>query len=261
MIAATPHARLQHFHRWQHVGAGKSEWALSGGLASYLLDGERAYLPGSYLAGGLRYGATDQLTLEAQAKGDTLVTEGGLGMLIATPWGSWGVHGAVSHSDTQLGYAANVNWDLVNIRGLFGTLREARESVRLSAEYHSRQFRSPGEYITTVSGDLDPQSTYWLRLSGAYSVPVAWGTTASLAARYQFADPQADTLSPSPVVGDRYGADVTLSSPLGKALSASLTAGYSNEYYLRVPESFKQDESSELRIMVRLFVRPDERRA
>ena len=111
------------------LGAGKSEWALSGGLASYFLDGERAYLPGSYLAGGvLRYGATDQLTLEAQAKGDTLVTEGGLGVLTATPWGSWGLHGAVSRGDTQLGYAANVNWDLVNIRGLFGTLREARES-------------------------------------------------------------------------------------------------------------------------------------
>jgi outer membrane usher protein len=131
--------------------------------------------------------------------------------------------------------------------------------VRLSAEYHSRQFRSPGEYVTTASGVLYPQSSYWLRLSGAYSVPIAWGATASLSARYQFADPQQVALSPLLVVGDRYGADVTLSSPLGKALSGSLTVGYSNEYYLRVPENFKQDESSELRVMVRLFVRPDEK--
>jgi outer membrane usher protein len=100
---------------------------------------------------------------------------------------------------------------------------------------------------------------YWLRLNGSYSVPIGWGATASLAARYQFVDPDQFTLSPLVVEGDRYGADVTLSAPLGQAVSASVTAGVSNESYEVSLGSLVQDDSPEARIMLRLFVRPDDK--
>jgi outer membrane usher protein len=90
-------------------------------------------------------------------------------------------------------------------------------------------------------------------------VPIAWGATASVAARYQFVDPEQFAVSPLVVEGDRYGADVTLSSPLGRALSASLIAGVSNESYEVVQANVRQEDEPELRIMLRLFARPDEK--
>ncbi len=241
------------------LAAGKSEWWLSGGIGSYFVDGERAYRPGDYLASGFyRYGATDGLTVEAQAKGDMQVFEGGMGLLAATSWGSWGLYGAASYSETGVGVAANVNWDLINFHGLFSAWRSERESLRLAAEYRSTEFRTPGEYATTASGILYPQMPYSLRLSGSYSVPIAWGATANVAARYEFADTEQIALSPLVVHGDRYGTDVTLSSPLGPALSASISAGVSNEIYRLSPTALPQEESPELRVMMRLFARPDD---
>jgi outer membrane usher protein len=243
------------------LASGKSEWSINGGLASYFRDGERAYRPGDYLAGGFyRYGIADWLTLEAQAKGDMQVAEGGAGALMATPLGLWGLYGAASNSDTGLGVALNAQWDLINISGLFGAFRPERESLRLAAEFRTTQFRSPGEYVTTATGVLYPQTPYWLRVSAAYSLPIAWGATASLSARYQFADTQQIFLSPLTVTGDRYGADVTISSSLGRALSASITAGVSNETYRLSDVALGiKDDAPELRVMMRLFARPEAR--
>ncbi len=242
------------------LAAGTSEWGLSGGVGSYFVDGERAYRPGDYLASSFyRYGANDELTLEAQAKGDMQVFEGGMGMLAATPWGTWGLYGAASSSETGVGLAANLNWDLVNFRGLLSNWRAERESLRLAIEYRTTEFRTPGEYVTTASGILYPQLPYSLRLSGSYSVPIAWGATANLAARYEFADSEQIALSPLVVQGDRYGADATLSSPLGSSLSGSITAGISNETYRLSPTALAQEESPDLRVMVRLFARPGDK--
>ena len=115
--------------------------------------------------------------------------EGGAGLITATPLGSFGLHGATSASDLGFGYGASINWDLVNFNGVIGALSGARESLRLSAEYRSTEFRTPGEFVTTASGILYPQVPYWLRFSGSYSVPIGWGATASLAARYSSSTP------------------------------------------------------------------------
>ncbi len=242
------------------LAAGTSEWGMSGGVGSYFVDGERAYRPGDYLASSYyRYGAHDELTLEAQAKGDAQVVEGGMGMLAATPWGTWGLYGAASSSETGVGVAASVNWDLINFRGLLSNWRAERESLRLAIEYRTTEFRTPGEYVTTASGILYPQVPYSLRLSGSYSVPIAWGAIANLAARYEFADLEQIAFSPLVVQGDRYGADVTFSSPLGSSLSGSITAGISNETYRLSPTALAQEESADLRVMVRLFARPGDK--
>jgi outer membrane usher protein len=95
-------------------------------------------------------------------------------------------------------------------------------------------------------------------LSGAYSIPIpiAANTTASVSARYQFADPNQPTYTPYRIVGDRYGTDVTLSSRLGSALSASVTAGYSNEITQRAFDNPSASANPEARVMLRLFVLP-----
>lgn len=239
------------------LAAGKSEWAMSAGLASFLFDGQRAYGEDRYLASAFyRLGLTDRLSVEAQGKSDFAAVEGGMGLLAATSWGVVGVSGAVSTSDLGIGAASNVSWDLVNLRGVLGTWIGARESLRLAAEARSSRFRSPGESLTISTGILYPETPYWLRLSGAYSIPIAANTTASVSARYQFADPNQPTYTPYRIVGDRYGTDVTLSSRLGSALSASVTAGYSNEVTQRAFDNPSASANPEARVMLRLFVLP-----
>src|SRR5262249_44849392 len=102
------------------------------------------------------------------------------------------------------------------------------------------------------------ETPYWLRLSGAYSIPIAANTTASLSTRYQFADPHQPTYTPFRIDGDRYGADLTLSTRLSSVLSTSLTAGYSNEITQRAFDNAKADVTPEARVMVRVFVVPFE---
>ena len=239
------------------LAAGKSEWAVSGGVGSYLADGERTYRPDDVLAGGFyRLGLTDTLSFEAQAKGDVHIVEGGFGLLAGTKWGALGIQSAVSSSETGIGIATNVNWDLINFRGLLGSLNSTRESMRLSAEYRSAHFRTPGEYVVTSTGILYPQTPYWLRLVGAYSIPITMGTTASVSARYQFADPDQVSVSPYRIDGDRYGIDATLSSSLGRMLSTSLTAGYSNEITQRAVANLQGDVVPDWRVMLRFYLRP-----
>ena len=120
----------------------------------------------------------------------------------------------LSTSDLGVGIATNVSWDLVNVRGLLGTWVGGRELLRMVAEYRSTLFRTPGDHLISSSGILYPETPYWLRLTGAYSIPIGARATASLTARYQFADPHQPTYTPFRIDGDRYGADVTLSSRL-----------------------------------------------
>jgi outer membrane usher protein len=131
-----------------------------------------------------------------------------------------------------------------------------RESVRLAAEYRSALFRSPGDSLVSSTGILYPETPYWLRLTGGYSIPIGAGTTASIGARYQFADVNQPTYTPFRIDGDRYGADVTLSSRLGSRLSTSLTAGYSNEITQRAFDNTQANTNPEMRLMLRMFVLP-----
>jgi outer membrane usher protein len=245
------------FSEARMLAAGKSEWSVSGGVASYLADGDRQYRDGEYVASAFhRYGLSDTLSFETQAKGDMHIVEGGFGLLAGTRWGAVNAQSAVSSSDTGIGFASAVNWDLINFRGLVGAIGSTRESMRLGAEYRSAQFRSPGEYVVTSTGILYPQTPYWLRLTGSYSVPLGWGVSAGVAARYQFSDPTQTAASPFRIDGDRYGADVSLSGSLGSMLSTSLTAGYSNEITQRAVADLKSEVSPEMRVMLRFFLRP-----
>ena len=241
------------------IAAGKSEWAVNGGLASFYRDGERSYETGHLLANAFyRYGLTDTLTLDAQAKGDQYATMGGMGFVTATAIGTWGLQGALSNSSAGIGLAANVNWDLINFRGVIGSFSDAAETVRVAAEYRDQVFRSPGKSIINASGVLYPQYPYWLRLTGAYTVPIAGHATATLAGRYQLADDKALSLTPNTVGAARFGADVTLAAPLTSWASGSVSAGYSNETYLR-HMSGDQSDAPDMRIMLTLNVHPNEK--
>jgi hypothetical protein len=93
------------------LAMGRSEWAASAGLPSYLVDGERTYRAGEYLASGLyRYGLTDRLSLEAQVKAGVQAVEGGAGILAATSFGAFGISSAVSTSEIGTGIATNISW-------------------------------------------------------------------------------------------------------------------------------------------------------
>jgi outer membrane usher protein len=183
--AAPPVKREPEPAKTRQLAAGKSEWMVSAGLGSYLRDDERTYQPGEHLANAVyRLGVTDSLSAETQVKGDDRAVEAGMGLLAATAWGAIGVNTALSASDLGKGAASNVSWDLVNVRGLLGTWVGTRESLRLAAEYRSTWFRSPGGSLISSNGILYPETPYWLRVSGAYSIPVNPTTTASLSARY-----------------------------------------------------------------------------
>lgn len=236
---------------------GKMEWSLSGGVPSYIQDNERRYYNDKVFGSGfVRYGLTDGLTGEAQAQGDQDVVMGGVGVFSATPWGFLGLQGALSGSKSGLGWATDINYDLVNFRGPMAFYSDGHETLRLGAEYRSHDFRTPGEFTATASGVLFPQYNYWLRLSAQYSTPLWQQVTAAIGGRYQFSDDTRDLLSPYTLKGDRYGADLTLTSPLTELATASLTFGYSNESYLKTDTS--QQDQADFRVIARLFVRPFE---
>lgn len=242
------------------LGEGKSEWALSAGVPSFIRDNERRYLHGERFATGFyRLGLNDVVTGEVNLQGDSGIVMGGAGLFAATPWGNWGAQGALSSNQRGLGYAGNLTWDVTGFTGLAGSYFGGRESLRLSAEYRSSEFSTPGEYLTTAGGILYPQFNYRLRLTGYYSLPLSYGITATLGARYQFADDKRVALSPYTIQGDRYGADLTLSAPLASWASGSLTFGYSNESYLHYFARPGSESHTDLRMMARLNFRADDR--
>lgn len=241
------------------LAQGYSEWAVMGGFPSYFDDNNRAYYYDQQFGTGFfRYGLTNEMTGEAHVQADAQVRMGGLSLAMVTPLGFLGVQGAVSQSLSGVGYAANLNYDLVNFGGLMSQMTGEHESLRLGAEYRSPEFRTPGDFLPVVTtGNLYPQNNYWLRLSGSYSTPLWNEVSATLGARYQLASTLDEALhSPYTLLGDRYGADVTLSSPLTDWASGSLTLSYSNESY--TIQNTNEPSGSDVRVMARLFVRPDE---
>lgn len=241
------------------LAQGYSEWAVLAGFPSYFDDNDRAYyFDQQFGTAFFRYGLTDSMTGEAHVQGDAQVVMGGLSLASVTPFGFLGVQGAVSDSLSGLGYAANLNYDLVNFGGLMSQVTGAHEALRLGAEYRSNGFRTPGDFLPAVTvSNLYPQNNYWLRLSGSYSTPVWNDIAMALAARYQFASKLDEALlSPYTLTGDRYGADITLSSPLTQYASGSLTLSYSNESYTITDTNAQA--GADIRVMARLFIRPDE---
>jgi outer membrane usher protein len=239
------------------LASGRSEWALAGGVPSYLLDDERRYATDSFFVTALhRYGLSDAVTLELDAQSDDRVRLFGAGMLARTQLGVWGVQPALSVADTGIGFAGTITWDLAGVRGIFA----ARESLRISADIRSPQFRQPGDLIDFTGGIYKAAfAPYRLRLTADYTFPLPGSVMATLSGRYQIANDDAVAASPFVVRGDRYGCDLTLSKPITPWVTASLTGGYSNERYLQTLVSGYQASEPEFRAMLRLFIRPRER--
>ena len=120
---------------------------------------------------------------------------------------------------------------LANIRGVVTGWSGLRESPTSGAEYRSHDFRTPGEFLETASGVVYAQNPYWLRTYASYSVPITQSVSMTLGACYQFADDSREAISASTLMGDRYGIDHTISSPVTYWMTASVSAGYSNESY------------------------------
>jgi outer membrane usher protein len=142
----------------------------------------------------------------------------------------------------------------VNFQGLTG---ERGESVRLSSEYRSRDFHTPGEINTLTTGVIYPEWNYWLNLNATYSAPVGSQTTASLSGRYEFVNDEQFGDFVYAQASNRYGVDVTLSRPFTQSVTGSLTLGYSNESYLLTVNPVEEADP-QFRVGVRLFIRPDE---
>lgn len=241
------------------LAAGKNEWSVSGGVPSFYRDNERDYRTEDYFGTAFyRYGISNSVTAEVTVQGDDNVVMGGAGVFSATPWGFFGLQGAVSNGPAGAGFAVNVNWALANIRGVVSGWSGLRESLTFGAEYRSHDFRTPGEFLETSSGVLYAQNQYWLRTYASYSVPITQSVSMTLGARYQFADDDRAVISPFTLKGDRYGADITLSSPITHWMTASVTAGYSNESYTRSFTGNESEPEGEFRIMGRLYIRPTE---
>lgn len=237
------------------LAAGKNEWAIAAGLPSFLLDNERTYARDALMASGFaRYGLTDEITAEADLQADLDIVMGGGGIDFGTAWGVFGLHVAASTGGSGTGVAADLDWRLVNFKGLSGT---SEENLVASAEYRSADFHTPGEFLSSADGILFPEYDYWLRLEGSYSLPVYEDVMATLSVRYQFDDEDRNPISTYRVKGDRYGADVTLSAPLSDIANASLTIGYSNEVLIRDLED-RAPIDPEFRIGLRFNVRPDD---
>ncbi len=243
------------------LAPGLSEWFLGGGMPSYLRDGEITYLDDTWYGSGFyRLGLTDLVTGEIHAQADNHVIMGGFAAFMASPVGLLSLNAAASaHTVFGFGGAVSLGWEHSNFRGWTG----GRESFRLSAEYRSRNFSVAGETVNYAEFELrDPNSYYYvpysLRLSGFYSFPVTEKISGTISGRYLVATdtPSDDRLNPYQVHGDRYGLDLSISTPISRFTSLGLSAGYSNELYGRAgPDS----RDPAFRVGVRLHYRPDSR--
>ncbi len=248
--------KLSTFYDANLLAAGKSEWSLSGGVPSYVLDGDRKYeTNGRTAAALLRHGITDDVTMEVSTQADMHIATGSVGLFLQSPVGVFGAQPAASTTDGKVGIGGRFSWDLVGFRGSLGL----RESLRLSADYRDTNFRTPGDKVDLATQVYRPQSLYKLRLTGSHSISLPGDLTATLGARFQFDNPEATSSSPYVVRGDRYGADLTLAKPLAPWISASILAGYSNETYLHGFSANFNNSKPEFRAAARLFIRPAER--
>jgi outer membrane usher protein len=208
------------------LAKGKSEWAVSGGIPSYFRDGEIDYRDNEYLASVFgRYGVETNLTLEASYQSDRRVQLGGGGATWSTPFGIWGLYGSASSSDSGVGGSGRLTWE---IQG-----KDNADSLRLSAEVHTPEFRTPGDFDLPLGGIILPTYQFKDSFSGSYSLQLAQQWQLTLSGRYDVADPKYYEAVPLAVRGDRYHADLSLSHPIFEDATLTGTVGYSNEIYNR----------------------------
>ncbi|MEL7048908.1 MAG: fimbrial biogenesis outer membrane usher protein, partial [Pseudomonadota bacterium] len=236
------------------LAAGKDEWEVAAGAQSYLSNNQRGYDTGELLASGFyRRGLTDELTGEAHIQADEIGLMGGASALMQSSLGVFRLNAATSSSQFGSGASVGGAWDLINFVGITG---KRGESIHIEGDYRTEDFYVPGLYVDNASGVFFPQQDYRMRVSGSYSAILKYGITASVSGRYIWANDTANLVSRNTVRGDRYGADLTLSAPLGPDLNGGITVGYSNETYLRSFE-FVDSPDPEFRFGMRMFWRPD----
>lgn len=240
------------------MAAGQSEWAVSGGVTSALVNNEREYRDEDYFGSGfIRLGLTDEMTGESHIQADARVLMGGFGVFRATAWGAFGLEASASTSESGVGYAATASWSASNFEGPAAALTGLRDSFYLSATYQSDEFRKPGEYLVSSGDILYPQYPYWFRASANYTSSISPNIVATLSGRFQLAIDDPVPLSQFTFTEDRYGVDLTLSASLTSVASASLTFGYSNEFFHYNPNGRDDDKSGEFRVFARVYLRPD----
>lgn len=228
-VGREQHVSFTSFFDTNLLAAGASEWGITAGVPSYLRDESREYLSDSYMASAFyRYGLRDTLAGEVDIQADPHVAMAGAGVLTDFASGLVGFRGAASVGEAGSGFAAGVDWTVLNFRGL---TQENAESFHLSAEYRSRCFHTAGDIDAALTGIIYPQWNYWLNLGATYSAPIGYQTTASVSGRYQVANDE-DFESALFASDNRYGLDLTLSRPLNADWSGSLTLGVSNKSYL-----------------------------
>lgn len=217
---------------------GLAEWAFAAGVPSGFDDGEPDYASSDvFLTGYYRRGLTESVTAETHLQANSDTAMGGLGVLLGSPVGLFSLEGAASiEADGGFGAAFNGDYSLANIKDGAGR----RQSVRLSAKARSPDFAPPAPK-TRLAEDDDPTAhPDWLDLSASYGRELPFGVSASLSAGYGFGFEEGH---------DSYHADLSLSRPLGRALSVGVSGGY----YVR------EGEEDDLSLMMRLQYRPDTR--
>ena len=241
------------------LAEGVAEWSAGAGLPSYLRDNQRDYITTDWIATlNGRYGLSDEATGEANFQGDSKVLLGGARIATGLPIGFLSLQGAVSQSASGLGYAGTASYELNNVEGPTFDLTGQHESLRLSAEYRSDAFRTPGEFQATASGVLTPQSAYSWRFSGSYSLPLTNTLSASLSGRYQIGNDDAFKISPLTITKDRYGLDLSFNAQLAESMNGSLSLGYGNDGSFQNAGTAGADDPS-FHVGVQFSWRPDEK--
>lgn len=246
------------FSAFSLLSTGKSEWSFSAGIPSYYKDDGIAYLDNQYIASGfMRYGVTSALTVEGQAQSDNHVVMSGFGGISSTNIGVFGLNAAASATDGGIGVggALRATWDIAG--------SDNKDSLRVTGEWHSSEFRSPGQLQIIPTGIIFPVYDYKSSIAGVYSREIGENWQASVTARYDVDNTQFVTSNPLVAHGDRYHADLSLTHPLFEDATISGTIGYSNEIYNRSFDTITQadlnDTKGKIWGGVRLFWRPRER--
>lgn len=243
------------FSSYSLLSAGKSEWSVTAGVPSYFVDDKIDYLSHRYLASAFaRYGLTSALTLEVHAQSDSHVVMGGVGGIWATVGGVFGVNIAASQSDDAIGFggAVRATWDIAG--------KDNIDNLRLSSEWHTDEFRTPGQLQIIPTGIIAPVYDYKASFSGSYSRDLGQEWQAAFTARYDLENTQFVTTNPLVAHGDRYHVDFGLSHPIFDSGTISATIGYSNEIYNRSISDFSRpniiDTKGEIWGGLRFFWRP-----
>ncbi len=213
------------------------EWGFSAGALTDVEDGALTYQDDFIASGFYRRGLSPEITGEAHLQAGSHAAMAGAGLFTATPFGFFGIEGALSfHSEFGAGGALQIDWDALSVI-------DAGANLRLSADLRSRAFALPDQD--------DPLEDYWLSLLASYSRELPFGFHGSLSGRYAFAADRSDEK-------DAYSAQLGLSRAFGRDFGLSLTIQYSSDALeLDGLDDAEDPADGELRAALRLSWRPE----